>query len=143
VSSSPTIPLAQDARADVVQHRWPNRPLLVTGLVVLGGTYGASVIVGAASDREADDKLFLPVVGPWLDLTHRDCDVNDCGNDTLNKTLLVGDGILQGIGALSVLLSLVVPESTKTPWYLIGGEKLSVTPQISSRTTGLAAFGRF
>lgn len=59
-----------------MQHTWPNRPMLITGAVVLGGTYAASAIVGAASKREADDKLFLPVVGPWMDLTKRDCEVN-------------------------------------------------------------------
>jgi hypothetical protein len=132
-----------DERATVVEHSWPNRPLLITGLVVLGGTYGASVIVGAVSDREEDEKLFIPVVGPWLDLKDRDCDADPCGNETLNKTLLIGSGALQGLGAISMVLSLVIPESTQKPWYLIGDEKLSVTPQVGSTTTGLTAFGRF
>jgi hypothetical protein len=138
-----TLALGRDPRVDVVERSWPNRPMLVTGLVVLGGTYGASVIVGAVSDREADEKLFLPVVGPWLDLKNRDCEVNDCGNDTFNKVLLIGDGALQGIGALAIVLSLVVPESTKKPWYLIGDEKLSVAPQVGNAVTGLSASGRF
>lgn len=132
-----------DQRAAVVEHTWPNRPLLITGLVVLGGTYGASVIVGAASNRESDEKLFIPVVGPWLDLKDRDCDADPCDRETLNKTLLIGSGALQGIGALSVLLSLVIPESKEKPWYLIGDEKLSVVPQVGATTTGLHAFGRF
>ena len=140
---APTIPLADEERADVVKHTWPNRPMLVTGVVVLGGTYAASAIVAAASDRKADNKLYLPVVGPWLDLKHRDCEVNDCGNDTFNKALLIGDGALQGIGAVTMVLSLVIPESTKKPWYLIGNEKLSVTPQVGSSVTGLTASGSF
>jgi hypothetical protein len=117
--------------------------MLVTGFVVLGGTYGASAIVGAASNRKADDKLFIPVVGPWLDLKNRDCDRNNCGNDTFNKALLIGDGALQGIGALTLVLSFVVPESREKPWYLIGNEKFAVSPQVGSATTGLTAFGRF
>lgn len=140
---APTIPMAEDARADVVEHTWPNRPMLVTGLVVLGGTYGASVIVGAISDREADERLFLPVVGPWLDLKDRDCDVNACDNETLNKTLIIGSGALQGIGALTLVLSLVIPESKDKPWYLIGDEKLTVAPRLAGNETGLTAFGRF
>ncbi len=138
-----TMAAADEPRPDVVEHSWPNRPMLITGAVVLGGTYGASVIVGALSDREADEKLFLPVVGPWMDLKARDCDVNDCGNDTFNKALLITDGALQGLGALSLVLSLVIPESTKKPWYLIGDDSLSVAPQVGTTTTGLSAFGRF
>ena len=117
--------------------------MLVTGVVLLGGTYAASAIVGAASSREADDKLFLPVVGPWLDLKKRNCPVDaSCSNDTLNEALLIGDGALQGLGALSMVLSLVIPESTKKPWYLIGDEKLSVSPQVG-RVSGLTASGQF
>lgn len=117
--------------------------MLITGVVVLGGTYAASAIVAATSDRKADAKLYLPVVGPWMDLKRRNCDVNDCGNDTFNKVLLVGDGALQGIGAVTLLLSLVIPESSKKPWYLIGDEKLSVTPQVGTGVTGLRAVGNF
>jgi hypothetical protein len=138
-----TVSPYEDQRATVVEHRWPNRPLLITGLVLFGGTYGASAIVGAASNREADEKLFIPVVGPWLDLHERDCDADPCDRETMNKTLLIGSGALQGIGAVSMLLSLMIPESTEKPWYLIGDEKLTVTPQVGYSTTGVAAFGRF
>lgn len=138
-----TVSPEADERGSVVEHSWPNRPMLITGLVVLGGTYGASAIVGAASDRKADDRLFIPVVGPWLDLKDRDCDVNACSHETLNKALLIGDGALQGLGAITLVLSLVIPESTKKPWYLIGDEKLSVAPQVGSAVSGFSAFGRF
>jgi hypothetical protein len=138
-----TVSPEADERGTVTEHSWPNRPMLITGLVVLGGTYGASAIVGAASDRKADDRLFIPVVGPWLDLKDRDCDVNACSHETLNKALLIGDGALQGLGAISLVLSLVIPESNDKPWYLIGGEKLSVAPQVGSAVTGFSAFGRF
>ncbi len=140
---APTIPMAKDEHPTVVEHIWPNRPLLITGLVVLGGSYGASAIVGAASSREADDKLFVPVVGPWLDLKERDCDVNACSHESLNKALLIGSGALQGIGAFSVVLSLVIPESREKPWYLIGDQKLSVSPRMGMNEAGLTAFGRF
>jgi hypothetical protein len=140
---STSLPQSEEPRADVVNHTWPNRPLLITGVVVLGGTYAASAIVGAASDREADEKLFYPVIGPWLDLKARDCEVNDCGDDTFNKALLIGDGALQGIGALAIILGLVIPESEKKPWYLIGNENLVVTPQVGTGATGLTAVGQF
>jgi hypothetical protein len=149
MSSTPTnpmptsLPQAAEPRADTIEHSWPNRPLLITGAVVLGGTYAASAIVGAASDRKADEKLFYPVVGPWLDLKARDCEVNDCGNDTFNKALLIGDGALQGLGALALLLGLVLPESEKKPWYLIGDENILVAPQVGTNATGLVAVGQF
>lgn len=125
--------------ASTTRTTFPNRPLLITGAIVLGGSYGASVIVGALSDREADKKLYYPVVGPWMDLTERDCDVNECNNKTLNQALLIGDGVLQGLGALSMLLSVVVPEKTTRSWYLIGNEDVVVIPRVG----GLAAIGRF
>jgi len=137
-----TINPEDDARADVKTKSWPNRPLLITGLVVLGGSYGASAIVAATSDRKADEKLYYPVVGPWMDLSDRGCDEQPCGSDSFNKVLLVGGGVLQGVGALGVLLSLVIPETTTTEWYLIGNETLHVVPQ-AGVLNGLTASGRF
>ncbi len=133
----------EDPHPEVVEHTWPNRPLLITGTVLLVGTYGASAIAAAVSDRKADDKLFIPVVGPWLDLKNRDCEVNACGDDTLNKTLIIGSGALQGAGAVMMLLGLVIPESEKKPWYLIGDEKLNVAPAVGYSLTGLSATGKF
>ncbi len=121
----------------------PNRPLLVTGVILLGGSYGASAIIAATSNRTADEKLYYPVAGPWMDLNDRNCDINACPNKTLDKVLLVGDGVLQGLGALSVLMSLVIPEKTTRHWYLIGSEKVTVMPQFSHATTGLVATGAF
>lgn len=147
-SSVPGDPMAtpslvvEDPSREVPQHRWPHRTLLLTGLVVLGGSYGASAIVGAKSDRSADQKLFLPVVGPWLDLKSRDCGVNVCGNDGVNKALLIGDGALQGLGALGLLLSVIIPEPREPPWYAVGSQKFYVAPQIG-RTNGLSAAGEF
>lgn len=134
--------LANEPQRDVVKHTWPNRPLLITGAIVLVGSYGASAIVAAASDRKADDKLYYPVVGPWLDLKNRDCEVNACGSDGLNKALLIADGAVQGLGALGVLLGLVLPESEKRPWYLIGSEDVVVAPQMGS-AQGLRVYGKF
>jgi hypothetical protein len=139
-----TVPslVVEDPRREVPQRRRPHRALLVTGLVVLGGSYGASAIVGAGSDRRADEKLFLPVVGPWLDLKSRDCGVNACGNEDVNKALLISDGALQGLGALGILLSLIIPEPRERPWYAVGSQTLYVAPQVG-RTNGFSAAGEF
>lgn len=121
----------------------PNRPLLITGALLFGASYGASAIVAATSNRTADDKLYYPVAGPWMDLNRRNCDVEACSNKTLDRVLLIGDGIVQGVGALGVLLSLVVPEKTTHHWYLIGNEKLMVFPQLGHSMLGLGATSSF
>lgn len=151
VSSEPAVPdepmvtprlVVEDPRREVPQQRLPHRTLLVTGLVVLAGGYGASAIVAAKSDRSADEKLFVPVAGPWLDLKSRDCGVNVCDKEGLHKALLIGDGVVQGLGALSMLLSLVIPEPRERPWYVVGSPRLYVAPQVG-RTNGLSAVGQF
>jgi hypothetical protein len=94
----------------------PNRPMLATGLGIFAATYGASVIVGAASDRDEDKRLYIPVVGPWLDLGQRDCGVGDCGQrEDWNQALLIGSGVLQGVGAGLAIASLFVPEERDRP----------------------------
>lgn len=121
----------------------PNKPLLITGLVVLGGSYGASVVGAAISDRDSDDKLYYPVVGPWMALQDRDCTADPCSRKTLDTTLLIGSGVLQGLGALSVLMSLFVPEDTTHKWYLIGSDDVTVAPMVSGAGVGATAFGKF
>lgn len=122
---------------------FPNRPLLVTGTLLLGGTYGASAIVAATSDRTEDEKLYYPVVGPWMDLHERDCGLDSCNDKTSHQVLLIGSGVLQGVGALTMLLSLVIPEKTTRSWYLIGNEKLTFAPRLNPAMAGLSAVGRF
>ncbi len=121
-----------------------NRPLMVTGLVFLAGSYGTAAIVGAESNKKADEKLFIPVAGPWLDMTHRDCDINPCNNEDLNKAGLIVDGVFQGLGALAVLTSFVIPEKTTHKWMLIGNDTLTIAPSKVGRTGyGLGAVGFF
>lgn len=124
----------------------PNTPLLVTGLVVLGASYGASAIVAGVSDRGSDEKLYYPVVGPWLSLDDRDCSASPCSNKTLHTTLLVGSGIVQGLGVLSMAMSLFIPQKTTQEWYLIGDADephLLLAPLAGSDELGAVALGRF
>jgi hypothetical protein len=144
-SPAPSAPILEEPYIDATTERssLPNVPLLVTGMVVLGASYGASAIGAARSDNETDDKLYYPVVGPWMALNDRDCSVDPCGQKTLDTTLLVGSGIVQGLGALSVLMSLVIPTKTTHSWYLIGNDDLNVTPVGGSGELGAMAVGRF
>jgi len=129
--------------ASTQRTTFPNTPLLVTGVVLLGATYGASVVGAAVSDRASDDKLNYPLVGPWMALNDRDCSADPCRRKALGTTLLVGSGVLQGVGALSMLMSLVIPRRTTHEWYLIGNEEGFVVPQMSFGELGAVAVGRF
>jgi hypothetical protein len=144
-SSAPTSPILQEPYIDATAERssLPNTPLLVTGMVVLGASYGASVIGAARSDSETDDKLYYPVVGPWMAVNDRDCTADPCSRKTLDTTLLVGSGVVQGLGALSVLMSLVIPRTTTHSWYLIGNDDVNVTPLGGYGELGAVAMGRF
>jgi hypothetical protein len=94
----------------------PNRVLMQSGIVVLGLSYVPAFVVATTSPRSEDNYLYIPVAGPWLDLGHREgCNHpngNTCDNETMNKALLVTDGVFQGIGALQILGSFLFPETT-------------------------------
>jgi hypothetical protein len=94
----------------------PNRPLLVTGGSLLIGSYATSAIVGLANDREADERLAIPVVGPWLDLADRQCDAQPCNHEGWSKAALITSGVLQGAGLVGVISSFFVPEERLRLW---------------------------
>jgi hypothetical protein len=102
----------------------PNVPMLGTGAALLVLPYGASVITAAQSDLDSDNRLYIPVVGPWLDFADRPCRFGCAGggNDTAASILLIADGVAQGAGALIALASLAVPEQ-KT-------EKIEAKPEV-------------
>jgi hypothetical protein len=124
---------------------WINRPLLVTGFVLLGGSYAISSVVGAESNRPSDNpNLYYPVVGPWLDLGQRTCTLQfPCSNETGNKALLIIDGTIQGLGALAVVTSFFLPEKVGRHFLIIGGDKLHASPTTVGSGYGLGAGGRF
>lgn len=125
----------------------PNRPLLRSGAFTLGASYLPALVVAIESDHPADDHLYAPVVGPWLDLANRgDCE-GDCDGETVNKVLLVTDGVFQGIGALQILGAFIFPE-TRAAVTIAGSDgtpavSFRVMPTQVARGSGLVAFGEF
>ena len=93
-----------------------NAPLFTSGAIVFLGSYGASVVVAAMSeDDEVDrgnDRLYVPVLGPWLALDDRpDCPIEQesCDMETTKKVLLVADGVLQAGGVATMIAGLLSP----------------------------------
>jgi hypothetical protein len=116
---------------------WLNRPLLGTGLVLFGGTYAASAIVAAESTNPHDNpNLYYPIAGPWMDMAQRGLGAGD-------KVLLAFDGVTQGVGALTVLTSFFIPESSSRHWFFVGSDDVHVTPSTVGSGYGLGAAGRF
>lgn len=127
----------------------PNRTLLMSGIIVAGVPYLASIGVAASSKHEGDNNLYIPVIGPWLDIGQRgDCDVtkSGCDNETANKFLIGADGVLQALGTLQIIGSFMFPETrsvttvAKTKWT----PELTISPaKMGKGGYGLTAFATF
>ncbi|MFT3772137.1 MAG: hypothetical protein QM820_42570 [Minicystis sp.] len=123
------------------QETTPNGALIGSGALMLGLSYGGSIVVAAASDRQDDQHLYIPVVGPWMDIANREpCRGYDCGaNETANKIMLVTDGVFQGVGMLQIVGGFLFPE-TRTITRAVG---VHVTPTVGKNMLGLTASGSF
>lgn len=104
---------APNGVTDQTYQEW-NAPLFTGGVVLFGAAYGGAVIAASQSDNEHDDRLYVPLIGPWLDLADRgDCDVQNesCDDETTTKVLLVADGIFQAGGAALMVGSFLFPKT--------------------------------
>jgi hypothetical protein len=148
-TSAPYGPASEDRYSErTVEHR-PNRTLLSTGTGLFVLSYGSSVIAGAVSDRDADKNLFIPVVGPWMNLGDRGCTAAEpCGsNEDVAKAMIITSGVVQGAGILMALGSLIIPESTtveeRTRSAKLAEKKVHVLPISMGAGAGVGAVGRF
>jgi hypothetical protein len=114
-----TMPAPTQAEAEVkTTTSPPNVPLLASGLFVLAGSYVPSVLVAAANNRSYDNNLYIPVVGPWMNLAARPAcgglGQTSCSTEGGFKALLIIDGIAQAIGAVGTIAGLVSPQTRTT-----------------------------
>ena len=143
--------------------RWPGRgrtetahttdsnggTLLVTGLVTLTLSYAPAFVLASQSNLPIDQHLFAPVVGPWIDLANRpQCGPPNmsCNTEIANQAMLVADGIVQGLGALEILVGLatVAGESSSNQPKVEDKVGVRVTPaQFGAGGYGLAVLGKF
>jgi hypothetical protein len=123
----------------------PNPYLLGFGLTLWGASYAPSVAVAAASGNSADRSLYVPVVGPWIDLASRSpCTGNGCSSESTNRALLVTDGTLQGLGTVLTLVSFFSP--THREILTIGdrnGPRLHIEPAWVGSSYGVRALAQF
>lgn len=135
-----TTVVVTDPAEDTATPPGPNARLLTSGIWTLGLSYVPALVVAIESDHPGDKYLFTPVAGPWLNLAHRgDCtDRGNCDNETLNKVLLVTDGVFQGIGALQILGAFLL---TDEPSTTVVSRKREKQPQSASVSVHPARFG--
>lgn len=119
--------------------------LFRSGLATFGAGYLAAVIVAATSSHAGDSRLYVPVLGPWLDLGSRgSCPVGStaCDHETTNKILIVGDGVIQAAGVVTMLAGLLSPNRTVVATK--GFSIAQIVPvSYGQGSPGLAAYGRF
>jgi hypothetical protein len=146
------VPVSQPVTHEQTTSSPPNAPLLTGGLIAFGGAYIPSVIVAAANNNNSyDNHLYIPVVGPWLDLGNRPSCGNfgqpGCGTENGFKALLVIDGAFQGLGALATVIGLVTPQHhtvVTAKAEKVNKPSLHLFPaQVARGAYGLAAFGNF
>jgi hypothetical protein len=123
----------------------PNGDLIATGVFTFGLPYTASIIVATQSNRSADNYLYAPVAGPWLDLANRgECPQSAaCGNETAFRALLIANGVLQGVGVLQVLSGFLFPVTHSVTTVETAGVRVRVVPQMGRDGYGLTAMGTF
>lgn len=132
-----------------VEHTRQGELMLgVTGATLLGLPYAASVWSAAASSRDGDRLLYVPVVGPWASLVNRaTCTVPGCrGNISTDALPLVADGVAQAAGFAILMVALTTPthaEGAPPPSTRRSSLQVHVAPASYAGGGGLAAFGTF
>jgi hypothetical protein len=147
----PPTPASQPTTLEETTYVPPNRAIIAGGVAAFLGAYLPGVVVAIANDKSYDDKLYIPVAGPWVALSDRP----PCGSGigqtscTLSNTyewLLISSGIVQGLGVIAIALGVVVPERRTHLVSAPTAERPSVqvVPTAMGREGyGVAAFGKF
>jgi hypothetical protein len=141
---------ARTVAPPTIEHTAKGRLMLgVSGAVLLGLPYGASVQAAATSEREGDRLLYVPVAGPWGALVARSvCMTPGCRGNIASDTLpLVADGLAQAAGLALIVVAVSTPTTPESPPPATQRESarptLHIAPASYRGGAGLAAFGTF
>ncbi|HLK37912.1 MAG TPA: hypothetical protein VKU41_14220 [Polyangiaceae bacterium] len=127
----------------------PSMAMVGSGVVIFGVSYLPVVVVGATSGLEADHTLFVPIAGPWIDFAQRPgCSpAAQCNGENTDRVLLAVDGVLQGVGALTIvggLLTTAHETTTVRTARALDAPKLRLAPaRLASGAYGVVAAGAF
>ncbi len=86
-------------------------PWIGAGTVVSSISTGVALIVATTSPYDWDRVLFIPIVGPWIDLAHRP---ESSTEENWARAGLVVDGVAQAVG-LAMLIAGTVMHHQKLP----------------------------
>ncbi len=150
---APVVVVRPAPATDTVQTRTESAGADTTqigaGAITLGISFGVAAVVASTSGRAADSDLYVPIVGPWLDLTDRGRSPPHGSYDPEigNRVLIVIDGVFQGLGVLSIVSGLVFPrthEVTTTTTGAATQPTVQIRPEeFAHGGLGVAAVGRF
>jgi hypothetical protein len=136
------VPSSSRDDRDIVYDRW-NAPVFTTGALVFAATYGTSVIAAASSNHPGAERLYVPVLGPWLALGDwGSCPVSQpsCDSNTTDKVLLVADGVFQAAALIAMVDGLIAPSHHHViATTAVNDKNLHVTPA----GNGFALFSHF
>jgi len=137
-------PQGQEMYAEKNTSHYPNKTLLSTGVGLFILSYAPSVVAGAVSPRDEDKNLFIPLVGPWMDLGQRNGPSGR--SEDVARGMIITSGIVQGAGVLLGIGSLIIPESTTTTeksQVAKNKPEVKVLPVSFGDGAGVGAIGRF
>ena len=138
--SAPSPAPVYQAETEEESDAW-NAPVFTTGAILFGGSYAASAIVSGESDHPGANRLWVPVVGPWLALNDwGSCPIDQprCDTNTTDKVLLIADGVVQAAGILTMVDGLLSPTTHKVV-RRTADTKVHVAPT----GNGMMVFGHF
>jgi hypothetical protein len=110
---------------------------VVAGSAMLAGSYAGAVLWAQQSDGD-QDALYVPLVGPWLELFGLpDCAEREvfCEHSTATRAVLIADGAVPMIGAALIIDGLARRHEAE--------QRVLIAPSAASGGPGVVVSGRF
>jgi len=115
---------------------------VVAGITTLAFSYAPAAMVAATSGATVDRTLFVPVIGPWIDLSQRpSCPGGVCSSDKPAKELLILDGALQAASVAAILFGWVSASASRESASAARSASLRPTIRVSPAPIGSGGHG--